>query len=212
MDMNKQKIHNCKICKKPDKNLISNSKRSYYVCNSCNNKFLYGIKSNEDKVSKIENMRSMAAKEGITLFLAFNVSIGNCSIEKARLRMEEINRLKMLSNSLSNKHRKSKNCRICKNLTKNIVSNQSHSYYLCENCNKRFFTGIQSPEVKTDRLDSAINLANSENLNLLYALNIEMGLYDLEEAKRRIAMKKMDSSKSTTDIFVIGKRLPGSYK
>lgn len=196
----------CRICRQPASDAISDEAHSYHVCLTCAEKHLGRYPDAAAKIAAMDTAVALATMERTPLAYALNVVNCVCGLGKMRRRM-----VPRAAPDHKSKP-KSGNCRICRRPTRDFISNGSRMYHLCADCDRRHFRGYRNPAVKADILASAINLANAERIGLAYALNVETGLYNLEEAKRRISLKNQDRGKSSTDIFIVSRRMPGSFK
>ena len=204
----------CRICRNHTHSKLGDASHSYHVCEHCSDKHLGDSAEPKDRLAKLDKAVAIATIEKIPLIYALNILNGVYDPVEAKRRMTPP-KASASSHKPAKKQpvmKRSGNCLICMRLTRDAVSNSSFSTHLCADCDKRFFNGYRNPEVKADILQSAFRLARQEKIGLMYALNIELGFYDIEEARRRISARSQDRGRFTTDIFVVGKRLPGSYR
>lgn len=82
-------------------------------------------------------------------------------------------------------------------------------YIICKLCEDFF------PSITTNQIEQALEVSQSENIGIYYALNHVRGMYDLSEAKRRSNKSRGRGSeeprgRGSEDIFDRGYRMPGS--
>lgn len=117
---------------------------------------------------------------------------------------------------MNSKRRYSKNhsqvCAVCGRPAKMFLSRGNEIMMLCKECNKHFFFDLRSNETKKDRLIEAKNLCREEGLTKGFALNVIIGRYTLQEAKRRCRLKERERSGKSVDFYALGWRRPGCYR
>lgn len=102
------------------------------------------------------------------------------------------------------------NCFLCRKKPSSTLTVNGKKYSLCSQCDDNFFRG-QSQDEKEYRLGKAIQIARDNGINWGLALNVAIGKYTLQEAKRRQYLKDREKAGKSADIWVVARRRPGGY-
>ena len=105
---------------------------------------------------------------------------------------------------------KVKKCFLCRKKSSSTLVVKGKKYSLCSQCDNRFFLN-QSQDEKEYRLGKAIHIARDNGINWGLALNVTIGKYTLQEAKRRQCLKNREKVGKSADIWVVARRRPGGY-
>lgn len=100
----------------------------------------------------------------------------------------------------------SKSCKWCKLCERNVadlhISNGEYSYYICSECDQRYFVDIKNSKSKARLIKQSIHLANKNKWWLPQALS------KILDSDKRNENKNW---KSSTDIYVKGRRAYGCF-
>lgn len=85
-----------------------------------------------------------------------------------------------------------------------------HRVGICSNCHKYFLRDCLGEE-KANVVCRGLEIAQTYKLHTPFAMNVAIGRYSIEEAKRRTRLLEIERRGGSVDAFAAGRRLPGSF-